>query len=1094
MKTRIIFIFLAGLCLATHLSGQQPVDLNGIWHSNIGKTYELTQMRNIFTWKVAGSSQTASGKLNGLEVSVSWTDAGQRGSATGVIVLDPQGRAVRINWSNDVVFTRGEQGPAPKPEKPPQDTGHPPQEVPPPPEQPRPDMGQPPREGPPPEEGIRIGGPWFGNNGLNYEFAQHGRSFDWQTSDGSKGSGAFIDEMRIQSGFPDGRSVMGRVFMGSEPRLAVTIEWENGLVLTREQPAGPERPGFPEENGRPRPEGRPERAGRPEFFDLSGFWLGNNRVEVEVGQEGPEFVWREIKTEKASQGRIEGERLWMAAGGEERRQFEGQILELDGPRAIKIRWQDGSVFTRGEAPSIAEKVQAEKISPAPLEMQILQAHLLKAKVYNVWIKMGGPLGGLGYDVRFSANTQAGKKVVYVTDNCSGVNKSEDGGATWSDSNNGINRLSGTSGDAIPVFCLTVDPNNPKIVWCGLKDVSGVFKSTDGAKTWKNVSPSGLGDFVFRGFTVMPKNSNIVFAAGEIPKMSKGQAFDRTKGRVYKTVDGGQSWSIIWEGENLARYVIIHPNDPNILYVSTGIFDREANNSDCTNASLNTSSLIRSYSYRGGVGVLKSVDGGRRWRSLGRSNGLTDLYVGSLVMHPENPNILLAGCGNNAASFYKQGGKRIGLGGVFLTTNGGEKWTNTLVGETITSVDFAWSDPKIAYAGGQNCFYRSQDGGQTWKLMNGSNSQPWGPPGIIAGFPIDILVDPNDPNTLFVNNYGGGNVKSKDGGKNWTVASKGYTGALMFDVDIDPKNPEIVYAAARSGAFRSSDGGQNWEGLSFPPWVLSECSGIACRPGNTNIVLAGQDRMGQLFWSQDGGQTWNEAHKLQVPSGDLNAAFGFKCLVFVPSNPQIVYGGSCRTTAILADLPSGLGVYKSTNGGKSWDEANNTVTKKLSINNLAVHPKYPNIVYAATVTGGLCKTTDGGANWARLSGLKANDVRSVALRPDKPEQIYAGINGGGVYFSPDGGKTWSAMASGMEPNDAIYALVVDPVHPDVVWAGSNKTGVYRRDPIEQGWVHVNKGLHMRAVTDLAISASGKVLYATTWGEGVFRLDLKPDGSK
>ncbi len=1076
MRVRVLLILLAAFVWMAAISGAQPVDLNGVWRSNVGRTYEISQTRNVFTWKVPGSSQTGSGSINGLEVNASWTEGGQRGSAAGVVVLDPQGRAFRINWSNDVVFFRGEQEPPPPQKQPPRDTGRPPQ------------------EGPAPEGEIRIGGPWFGNNGLNYEFAQHGRGFEWHASDGTKGSGNFKGEMTVEMKYPDRPSVAGRVFVGQEPGLAAVIEWENGLVLTREPPAGQERPRPPEGIEPPRPEEHPERAERPEVVDMSGLWIGSNRVEVEVGQEGPEFVWREVKTDKTSRGRVEGERLWMGLVGDERRRVEGQILELDGPRALKIRWQDGQVFTRGEPSPAGEMVEAQKITPARLDVQILQAHLLKAKTYNVWVKMGGPLGGLGYDVRYSANTARGKRVVYVTDNYSGVNRSDDGGATWSDFNSGINGRSGTSGDAIPVFSLTVDPNDPGIVWCGLKDVSGIFKSTDGGKNWEDVSPSDSSNFVCRGITIMPGASNIVFVAGELPMKKQGKSFDRTKGLVYKTKDGGRRWSLIWEGQNLARYVYVDPRDHDIIYVSTGIFDREANNSDCTNSILDTSNLAGSYAYRGGVGVLKSNDGGQTWKTLGRANGLTDLYVGSLVMHPSNPKILMAGCGNNVASYYTQGGKRICLGGVFLTTNGGEEWTNTLVGEQITAVDFAWSNPKVAYAGSQHHFYRSQDGGLIWKLMNGSYSQPWGPPGIVSGFPIDILVDPENPNVLFVNNYGGGNVKSTDGGKTWTVASQGYTGALLFDVAIDPKNPEVVYTAGRSGSFRSKDGGRTWQGLSYPPALLSECSGIACRPGNSNIVLAAQDRRGDLYWSQNGGQNWSSAYQLQHDQ-DLNAAFGFKCIVFAPSNPQVVYGASCRTTAVLdTGLTSGLGAYKSTDGGKTWVEANNNATKQLSINSLAVHPTYPGIVYAATVTNGLCKTTDGGSNWARLTGLKPKDVRSVAIRPDKPDQIYAGINGGGGYFSPDGGQTWSAMASGMESNDSIYALVIDPVHPENVWAGSFKTGVYRHDPIEQSWVHYNKGLHMRAVTDLAISASGKVLYAATWGEGVFRLDLKPDGTK
>ena len=1101
MKTRIVFVLLAGLCLAAHLSGQQPVDLNGVWKSNVGKSYDISQTRNIFTWKVAGSPQTGSGSINGLEVSASWQEAGQRGSSTGVVVLDPQGRAIRINWSNGVVFTRGEQAPAPKPERPPQDTGRPPQEPPPPPEEPPRDIGRPPQDGPPPEEGIRIGGVWHGNNGLIYEFIQHGFEFEYQASDRSKGSGKLTGEMGIQASFPDRRNVNGRVFLGPEPGLAAVIEWENGLVLTREQPAGGERPRPPEEGAPPRPGERPEQGERPGFFDLSGRWFGSNQVEVEVGQEGPEFFWREIKTEKTSHGRVEGERLWMAAAGDERRQVEGQVLELDGRRATKVRWQDGTVFTRGEAPPAQEMLQVEKIIPAQPEMKIFEAHLLQAKVYNVWVKMGGPLGGLGYDVRFSANTQAGKKIVYVTDNYSGVNMSQDNGATWSASNDGITARAGTSKDAIPVFSLTVDPNNPKIVWCGLKDVSGAFKSTDGGKTWADFSAEKGSDFVYRGFTILPGKSNVVFAAGEDPMNIQGKSFDKTRGRVYKTEDGGKTWRKLWEGENLTRYVIVHPQNHDIIYVSTGIFDREANNSDCKNSILNTANLTGSYSYRGGVGVLKSKDGGRTWGVLGRQNGLTDLYVGSLVMHPTNPDILLAGCGNNSASFYWDNGKFTALGGAFLTVNGGEQWTKTLEGETITAVDFTWSDPKIAYAGGQHCFYRSQNGGKSWTLVNGSVSKPWGPPGVVAGFPIDILVDPNDPNILFVNNYGGGNVKSVDGGKTWTVASTGYTGALMFDVDCDPKNPDIVYTSARSGAFSSLDGGKSWKGLSYLPANLGFCYSVALHPSSPKIVLACQEQLGGLYRSQDGGLTWTAVYQLPFTAGDPTNEFGFKRIVYAPANAanpsqQIIYAGSARpwNTLEMIVKTGGKGVFKSTDGGLTWAEANNSVTKNLSINNLAVHPKNPNIVYAATVTGGLCKTTDGGSNWVRLSGMQANDIRAVALRPDKPDYVYVGLKGGGVYLSPDGGKTWSAVASGMETNDAIYALVIDPAYPDTVWAGSYNTGVYRYDPIEQLWIHVNNGLRTRAVTDLAISADGKVLYATTWGEGVFRLDLKPDGTK
>jgi photosystem II stability/assembly factor-like uncharacterized protein len=120
---------------------------------------------------------------------------------------------------------------------------------------------------------------------------------------------------------------------------------------------------------------------------------------------------------------------------------------------------------------------------------------------------------------------------------------------------------------------------------------------------------------------------------------------------------------------------------------------------------------------------------------------------------------------------------------------------------------------IAYAGDDTRFYASDDGGWTWTKVAGDLSSPWGPPGIAAGFPIDILVDPDDPNTLFVNNYGGGNVKSTDGGKTWELASQGYTGAMMFDVDVVSGSPGTIYVASRGGVFEGLNGGASWSGLS-----------------------------------------------------------------------------------------------------------------------------------------------------------------------------------------------------------------------------------------------------------------------------------------
>jgi len=697
---------------------------------------------------------------------------------------------------------------------------------------------------------------------------------------------------------------------------------------------------------------------------------------------------------------------------------------------------------------------------------------------QVWVRTGGPIGGLGYDVRYASPD---KQVMFVTDNYSGVSKSVDGGDTWFPTNRGIIGRFWPSGDAIPVFTLNVDPDNDNNLWAGLKDVKGAYKSTDGGQTWVEVTPNIPDpEFVFRGFTVMPGDPDEVFAAGELPTLATGKEFRITGGRIYHTTDGGENWAMIREDNSLFRYVIIHPDDNNVIYASMGIFDSEALDSDCKN-------IPPIEGHQGTGGVLKGVYSGGTWHWTRLNNGLTDVYVSSLVMHPEDPDVLLAGAGNNACSLYTDGAGTHVSGGVFLSTNAGQRWIKTLADDIITSVEFAPSDPSIAYAGGRERFYRSEDGGETWTTVAGQRF-PWGPPGILAGFPIDILVDPEDPYTLFVNNYGGGNVKSTDGGESWTLASAGYTGALMFDAAVHPTSPGIVFATARSGAFRSTDGGRTWGGMARPPARFFETYAVGVSPHTPAILLAASELNGNLHRSLDGGESWELVYQLAALSG-LDRR-GFKRIAFAPSAPHVVYAGSCRSRGELhGSKTDALGIFRSDDTGASgsWSEANDAQTADVCVNDLTVHPYNHNVVYVATAGEGVYKTTDSGQSWMqRNTGLPTNDARSIAMHPEETNILYLGTEGHGAYKSTNGGASWSPLKAGMEPNDQIWALEIDPLNPDVVYAGSFLSGVYRWDADENLWTHINNGLRTRAVTDLALSSDGSVLYATTWGEGVFRL--------
>ena len=154
--------------------------------------------------------------------------------------------------------------------------------------------------------------------------------------------------------------------------------------------------------------------------------------------------------------------------------------------------------------------------------------------------------------------------------------------------------------------------------------------------------------------------------------------------------------------------------------------------------------------------------------------------------------LLAGTGNNQ---YYTGG------GTYITTDGGANWSQVLSDYTITSVEFAQSNPSIAYAGSDRFIYRSEDGGSTWKKVSGSESDGWGSPGVRGGFPIDFQVDPRDPDRIFINAYGGGNFLSEDGGKTWVDASRGYTGSMVRAIAVDPNQPGRVWWE-REAAFLS----------------------------------------------------------------------------------------------------------------------------------------------------------------------------------------------------------------------------------------------------------------------------------------------------
>ena len=724
-----------------------------------------------------------------------------------------------------------------------------------------------------------------------------------------------------------------------------------------------------------------------------------------------------------------------------------------------------------------------------------QETLLPGDGELTWVYTGGPNGGLGYDVRMDWRNP---DVMYVTDALAGAFKSTDGGATWFAINKGISARIGPSADGIPVFSLTVNPNDPDTLWVGTQFGGGAFRSDDGGATWRSMS-NGITErsLAVRGFTVEPGNSNVVYLAGEVASWEwngapiQGISFDMTKGVVYKTIDGGQNWNRIWYGDNLARYIWIHPQDHNLIYVSTGIFDREAANSDP-----NTKDP-------GGVGILRSHDGGITWEALGVKNGIraNELHFSSLSMNPWNPDMLVGAAGNDAYVWA------IGpeIGAIYLTKDGGDSWERVLGLTNATSVEICESDPNIVYAASLNAFQRSDDGGNTWQLQAGTggleqtNVALWGPPDVVAGFPIDMQCDPRDPMRIFVNNYGGGNFLSKDGGQSWINASQGYTGALMHTVTVGRDNPALVYASARSGVFVSQDGGQTWKGMSRGVARAMEAHALAASPFDSAHLIAVIGDAGPVpKISYDRGQTWTQANSGLWDAGLVSGGDLMRKVVFSPSVKSLVLAiqGDVKC-AETGNCGGGQGVIRSKDGGVTWEQTG--LSEGMATDLVFAQD---NSVYVSMLPGDLYLSKDSGDTWEVVAREISSQVEQIESDPDRASpalialaidpveasRLYAGFYSGGVMVSTDGGATWTVSSAGMNPETTVRDLEVDPAHPGVIYAATNDSGVYISSDSGATWKAINNGLMNRAGIDLALSSDGQHLYLATEGGGVYRLDL------
>lgn len=724
---------------------------------------------------------------------------------------------------------------------------------------------------------------------------------------------------------------------------------------------------------------------------------------------------------------------------------------------------------------------------------------------NPWERTGGPIGGLGYNVKIHPTD---KNIMFVTDVFSGVNKSVDGGANWVPSNIGIDVRTSPTGDAIPVFSLTIDPFDPNEVWVGTQGVTGVFKSTNSGSSYIALN-NGITEtegLTIRNFTIVKiANVKTVFMSCEYDVGIQGDEFSKVKGILYKTIDGGANWTKAWEGNSLARWLEPLPTnvDPTRLVLATGLFDREAFNV-------------------AGEGILISTDNGGSWVNSNTGNNHS-LFVGGLDQSPSNPDVLIMGTGNNndtAKGIY---------GGVYKSIDGGATWVlkfgvqnGDIFQDKFTVIQFSESEPNVVYAANEFSVYKSSDAGETWTMMSPENVD-WGSPGVRAGFPIELTIDKDDSNILFINNYGGGVFKSTDGGATWITFSKGYTGAQMHHVAVSGQDHRKVASIGRSGPFVSNNGGNVWSGVAFGVASGSENYSIGFNPGNDQEMLIADEHEARIVKSIDGGQSWEQVFKHpDLPEPENQTVLdrhGAKELIYAPSDPTVIYAGFAyqgfyqgpQVSESNSTVPAGgsgydgfvgefensYGIIKSTQGGaaNSWVTMNNGLGGKLNVSQIRVDTEDPNKVIISLRSGGVYTSADGGTNWTDVTNnLPERNIRSLDISRQDSDIIYVGTRFYGVYKSIDAGATWSQVlappftVAQQDINSLFGAVAVHPTNADIVMVSDWWSGIYLTTDGGASWNLINTDLSTRLVKDLEFSADGKFAYAGTTGEGVFRMQF------
>jgi photosystem II stability/assembly factor-like uncharacterized protein len=293
------------------------------------------------------------------------------------------------------------------------------------------------------------------------------------------------------------------------------------------------------------------------------------------------------------------------------------------------------------------------------------------------------------------------------------------------------------------------------------------------------------------------------------------------------------------------------------------------------------------------------------------------------------------------------------------------------------------------------------------------------------------------------------------------------GPTISAIAIHPSRSEILYLSSNKGFHKSTDQGATWNPIEEGLGTFQILS-IVINPAVPSTLYVGTFSDG-VYRSVDSGRNW-----ALINSGMRDYIAVVNGLAINPKNPTTLYAATT------------MGAYRTLDNGGSWERTSDGLDSLFTVA-VAVDPENPSIVYAGT-SGGIYKSIDAGAHWKaanqglvleRRADAMSLGVNSIAIDPKRPEWVYVG-SARGLFLSRDKGESWNNIDHKGITDPFITTVVINPTQPQTIYAGTNR-GLYQSRDAGEKWEKISRF----DISAIAIDpVRTEVIYIGT-GQGLFR---------